>query len=620
MSADRRLDRAGETAQVVLVGAVAMAFIIVGLVVVSNTVLYSESVGSEGSLSSADETAEFQGIARDSTASTVYRVNERNDFATSPAGKDALDDAVRNNVTNLSNLLATEYGQEYGVFVDVEPDLANSEYGARVEQDAETFFNNSGGGGDTWDPVDTPTTVTEFEASFNVSEMPDLGAPGDSADRFAITIANGSASRDIEVFNDSGNLSIAGGSASSECSQIDDGLLLVDLQNGSVPGTDCTFGGVDAVDGQVTVEFSNGDAAVGTYSFVVEDYAIGEDSKYANAGGGQPYSATVYWMVAVDVTYDGPEVGYDLSREVPIYATPADISVAPWLTSPASVFFYDGTNVSVINGNRSSVISVATPDNAEALGPVTTDLTGDGRPDIPYVNSNGELVITNDTNDTTVLATSGDISGNIENSKTRLAVGSWNGSASSVFFTNDGATIYRVVPGGSPQVVVESSDLGDGAQAVVGPGDIDGDGADELIYADGSQTIQYVEPGGSATNTVDSGGVGSSSGIGSGSVADFDGDGTVVVVTITGGNEVKIVGESTTDGGEGTTILSGTNAKQSPVTIADVDLDGDDEIVYVGADDGKLKYVDDVRGSNTVKFLRDANGDKIDAEDTTGVT
>jgi len=619
VSADR-LDRADSTAQIVLVGAVAMAFIIVGLVLVANTALYTESVGAEGSLGSADETGEFQRVARDATASSVYRVNERNNFST----RSALDTAVRDNVTALSDLLATEYGQEYGVFVDVEADLANSEYGARVEQDTFTFFNNSGS--DTWTPVDSSTPVAEFDATFDVSEMTNQSLIAAGGQFYMRIEGNGGDERYISFYNQSGNLSISSdssspplGSITPDCTVSTGDRVLVDVSNGSVPGTDCTFDGLDALEAPYTIEFNNGDEAVGTYSFVVADESLATDSKYADFGGGQPYSSFVYWEVNVDVTYEGSEVAYELTRDVPIYGdgTP----VAPWLASPASVFFYDGSNVSVIDGNGSRVVSVATPTGAEALGPVTTDLTGDGRPDIPYVNSADEIVITNDSNATTTLATDADLpSSQIRSSKTRLFAGSWNGSPPSVFFVNENKdTIYRVAPGGSPQVVADSGTLDDDAQAVLGTGDIDGDGDEELLFADGSQEVQYIDPDGSK-GEVPNGGVGSNNGVGSGSIADFDDDGTVVVVTVDGSGAIKLVGDSPPSG-EGSEVLTAdSEATKSPVTVADVDLDGENEIVYVGADDTKLKYVDDVRGSNTVKFLRDDDGDKIDAEDTTGVT
>lgn len=313
---DRRLDRASDTAQIVLVGAVAMAFIIVGLVVVANTVLYTESVGAEGSLGSADETAEFQGIARDSTASVVYRVNENGRFSS----KSDLNTSVGENVTALSNLLAAEYGQEYGLFVDVETNLSNSEYGARVEQDTAGSFDNSG---NTWSLVDGPTTVAEFEASFDVSQMSE---PGLLNDVFYVEISGASGSTQYVAFtNQSGNLSINSTSGSlsdlgdftRDCTVSTGDRVLVDLSNGSVPGTDCTFPGLDAVEGPYEIEFNNGDDAFGTYSFAAADEGLATDATYT--GGGQPYSSYILWTVGIDVTYEGPEVSYELSREVPIY-------------------------------------------------------------------------------------------------------------------------------------------------------------------------------------------------------------------------------------------------------------------------------------------------------------
>lgn len=61
---------------------------------------------------------------------------------------------------------------------------------------------------------------------------------------------------------------------------------------------------------------------------------------------------------------------------------------------------------------------------------------------------------------------------------------------------------------------------------------------------------------------------------------------------------------------------------ESPTTVADVDGDvdgdGDSEVLYTGTN-GHLKYVDDIAGSPSISFVRDASGDKIDADDATGV-
>lgn len=279
----------------------------------------------------------------------------------------------------------------------------------------------------------------------------------------------------------------------------------------------------------------------------------------------------------------------------------------------------------VLTGGTSGQIRVITPgedpitlsatSDLDALGNTDVDVTDDGRSDVPFVTDDDEIAITNGTNETTILATSGDIPGTIEGSKTRLAAAAWNGNDESVFFVNENHdTLYRVEPGESPVVVATP---GNGAQSVLGPGDADGDGDRELLFADGSQRLRYVEPGG-GTEKIENGGTGSSSGIGSGSIADFDDDGTVTVVTVNGSNDLKLVSEPTSQGGEGTRTISSVDAAKAPVTVADVDGDGDSEILYTGTS-GSLKYVDDVSGSPTVSFVRDASGDKVDGDDATGV-
>ncbi|PSP67827.1 hypothetical protein BRC85_04700 [Halobacteriales archaeon QS_1_69_70] len=157
---------------------------------------------------------------------------------------------------------------------------------------------------------------------------------------------------------------------------------------------------------------------------------------------------------------------------------------------------------------------------------------------------------------------------------------------------------------------------GNGVQAVSGIGDVDGDGDDELVFADASQTLRYLEPDGT-TVTFQDGQTGSNVGIGAGAVTDLDGDGVASLVAVDGNNDVKIAGASSADGGEGSTVITAADAEKSPPTVADVD--GDDEIVYLGRANGEVNYVDDVSGNNDVAYLQDDGGDRIDGSAGTGL-
>jgi hypothetical protein len=280
-----------------------------------------------------------------------------------------------------------------------------------------------------------------------------------------------------------------------------------------------------------------------------------------------------------------------------------------WKCSSGTIYIGSSSGIGAIGGLNGEFVVLTAPGTISGLGPTRIDLTGDGSEDIPYVDDNGRVRITNETNTSTTLATDGDISDSIGTDKTRLWAGTWNGSDPSVFFVDQShEEIYRVNETGPPVEVAAPSN---GAQSVVGTGDIDGDGGDELVFADGSQALRYLEDDGTVNKVAD-GGSGSSTGIGSGSLTDFDGDGTESAVVVDGSNDVKITSESKK------TIISAADAAKTPPTAADVDDDGNKEIVYIGKSNGKLKYIDDVEGSNTIDFIRDEDGNKIDASEETG--
>jgi flagellin-like protein len=295
----------------------------------------------------------------------------------------------------------------------------------------------------------------------------------------------------------------------------------------------------------------------------------------------------------------------------------APVRAASWLCGTGTLYAGDGGDLTVVEAEDGTLTTLSVPSTIEALGPVTADLTDDGETDIPYVDSAGRVNVTGPSNETTTLASDADIAGSIEGSKTRLAVGSWDGSPTSVFFVNENHdTLYRVAGPDSAPVTVAAP--GNGVQAVVGIADVDGDPAAELVFADASQQLRALQPDGSV-EVLEDGQLGSNNGIGAGALVDVDGDGVYSVVAVDGGKDLKLAGDSTADGGEGTRTLATGIARKSPATVADVDGDEDDEVVFVSNDSQKLKYVDDLGGANTVELLTDTDGNPIQRSEETGV-
>jgi flagellin-like protein len=278
-----------------------------------------------------------------------------------------------------------------------------------------------------------------------------------------------------------------------------------------------------------------------------------------------------------------------------------------------TVFTHHTAGVAAIEGDGGSVTTIPNTSDIEGMGGIGPDVSGDGTADIPYVDSSETVGVVDAEGEVTPLASSSDVSGSIATDKTRLATGRWNGHPPSVFFVDQNHDqLYRVAPGGSPQVVAAP---GDGAQSVSGIGDVDGDGAAELVFAGGSQTLHYVDDTGTVED-VDDGQTGSNNGIGAGSLADFDGDGTVAIVAASSGNNLKINREPA---GDGTLVLTAPDVAKAPVTTADVDGDDSPEVVYVSTSD-RIEYVDDPFGAATVVAFSDETGSDVDGSKATGTT
>jgi PKD repeat protein len=242
------------------------------------------------------------------------------------------------------------------------------------------------------------------------------------------------------------------------------------------------------------------------------------------------------------------------------------------------------------NGN---VLTFDSLGSAEAMSPADVDFDGDGVDEIAYVNGSAGITLVDRNNESRPVLTGGA-------KKTAIAVGTWQGSAASVFYasSNDGS-LYRKAPGGS---AVELADFG--GQSVVsvgGIGDVDGDGNDEIAVALSNGKLGVVDDDGRALEPNVN--IGSNNNWGIGTPADFDGDGTARVPVVDGNNNLNLVSCSiqTTGGGKNidcteTTVVNG-GATKTAVGAYDYDGDGVADLVYADTN-LQIAYYDPADGSN----------------------
>jgi len=348
-------------AQLILVGAVAIAFIVMGLVVVFNTVLYTENVASTGSVSEPREAQRMNQVIRTGTKGMVAGVNadvKWNDSASSDDG-DARDPVLANLSTYSEGLLNVTADRRPGFVSVTEGDSSRMLYAARLADAGGDNFTDTNDAAD-WEVTDGSGAVyREFAVNVTIGSLENEGSGNEfhlvwnetgAAENYSVWVyEDGSGDVAIKTLatgpSDSHDPQDFSASAAQECVLSGSGSatnVSIDFTEGTVENYDCP--NLDlrsriSEDEYSTLRFGNGDGASGEYAVVVwrnepdptgymttvgvkQPGTIGDATAELLANE-QPYWSYAVWEMELETTYESSETTFTDTYVIEVYNSTA---------------------------------------------------------------------------------------------------------------------------------------------------------------------------------------------------------------------------------------------------------------------------------------------------------
>ena len=310
-----------DSGQLILVGSIALAFVVVTLAVAFNGALFADSLADSDSRTDLGVAEQFdRGAARDVPRLVLY-VNHRRPYSSAVS----LDAAVDANVSQYARLHAESRLHERPGVADVSID--GRTYGTRVVQSSDGPFTETGttSGDPNWRPVDADRQVGWAVLNLDAANVTDA----DGSDRFTLELVdadgdsatlylsrNTTTGQDSETVDVETALSTGNGTAPRACTP-SGGRVLLDLRAGASFGGSCSFNLTGPLDDPYEVRIDNGENATGTYAFVADGPP--SNGLPACTVGTGPCNAPVVWELTFTTTYETGESTTNTTRTAEVY-------------------------------------------------------------------------------------------------------------------------------------------------------------------------------------------------------------------------------------------------------------------------------------------------------------
>lgn len=252
-------------AQLLLASSIVLAIIFVGFSIVLNSVIFTENIAGGSSIEVTGDVDEFDHEMRRNARSLTIRVNHAQPYNNTTD----VESAIRENFTSYSGILAETYADGGSVYVNVTFD-SSTVRGRRIVQSEDRELTKDDGSVD-WSPFAAAKEIGWFRMNIDATNVStdtpySFELTNESGDTLTVSIKRSGAEA-LYV-----NSTINGAASSNTTCEASKGRVYLNILDGTSFTDSCTFDGADQIESPYThLEFTNGDAAWGKYSIVLNE-------------------------------------------------------------------------------------------------------------------------------------------------------------------------------------------------------------------------------------------------------------------------------------------------------------------------------------------------------------
>ena len=306
-------DRTRNRAQMILLGAIALAVIIVGVSVVVNSLTTTRTAAPSQASPQIDEAREFGFESRKGTRSLVLRLNHRYRNVT----ESELGGNVEANMTTYSRLLAESYASSHAEYVNITYHNDSSAFGDRLVQAGNDNLTVNtlipDGSGERrqlgWFVLNMDVENTSREQGRIVVDN------GTHSVKYWINQTSNSELNVTSEVRDGGTIT---GKTTAICDPSRERVLL-DFIDGTSFTADCQFDGVQTIEGPYSVEVESTEL-VGKYELVYNESVSTSPSECTDSvARTEPCTSPAVWVANVTASLDSSELSFSNDYNVSIY-------------------------------------------------------------------------------------------------------------------------------------------------------------------------------------------------------------------------------------------------------------------------------------------------------------